>query len=240
MRVCDIHCHILPGIDDGSRSVGESLLMLQSLYDQGARDVFCASHNWHEIARYQEQFDLLRQKAAHIGINLYPGCEVLCDTYEMPDVLSGLANGTIPTMNHTQYVLAEFDPYEAPEEIVQCAEQLINAGWKVIVAHIERCRMLHDAWDVVERLRELGCLFQVNAYSLQEEQNEKTKQFARAMLAKEWVSFLGSDAHQMQHRPPEIQSGIAYISGAATPEYSKKICYRNAQEILIGNINRQL
>lgn len=111
-----------------------------------------------------------------------------------------------------------------------------KTGKKIVVAHIERCRHLEKRMDVVGQLQEMGCLLQMNAYSLVRESRPETKTFARQLIAEERISFLGSDCHRTNHRPPKVQEGLRYIHENCEPAYAHAICTENAQKLLFNRI----
>ena len=79
----------------------------------------------------------------------------------------------------------------------------------------------------------MGCLFQINVYSIVKENDEAVKAYARKMLKEEKVSFIGSDAHRSDHRPPDVAEGLKYIYDNCSKEYADKICWKNAQAYFV-------
>ena len=238
-RVIDIHSHILFGIDDGADTIAESLEMLKMAEKQGVKNVFCTSHHWQaESSDYDLNFDLLKEKIISEGIDikLHKGMEILCeDDRYFPETLRDINNGTVKTLNGTDYLLLEMSPFMSAEEIYECVNTVFEqTGKKVVLAHIERYSVLDGEDSVIAQLKELGCLFQINAYSLVNEKYERIRSFARKLLAQKLVDFIGSDAHRVNHRPPEILSGVDYIYENCDEEYADAVCFRNAERMLLN------
>lgn len=234
----DIHSHVLFGIDDGSRSLQMSLSLLRAAEKEGIRHLVCSSHSYGHFENYENKFISLQQAAENegIAIRLYRGCEIQCDAWCISDTIYDLNHHMLPTINRTPYALIEFYPTASSDDILYCVNKLCaETSNKFIIAHVERHRNLEENWQIIEQLQCMGCLFQLNAYSLVEEQREATKSFARNLLKEERISFLGSDCHRPEHRPPIVQSGLRYIHETCTPEYAQRICTENARIILFDN-----
>ena len=170
-RVIDIHSHILFGIDDGADTIAESLEMLKMAEKQGVKNVFCTSHHWQaESSDYDLNFELLKEKIISEGIDvkLHKGMEILCeDDRYFPETLRDINNGTVKTLNGTDYLLLEMSPFMSAEEIYECVNTVFEqTGKKAVLAHIERYSVLDGEDDVIAQLKELGCLFQINAYKI--------------------------------------------------------------------------
>lgn len=235
--ICDIHAHIVPGVDDGARNLEMSIAMLRRAYEQGVRNIVCTSHSDSDMNKYFQNLKLLRAQVhkENIDIILYPGCEIYCGYDPIENIINGLNQGIIPTINGTKYVLIEFSPYATANLILQDVQNICDAGYIPILAHTERHLGLMMEPKYIPLLQNHGCLFQVNAYSLQDTDDTQIKSFARDLLRRKIVSFIGSDAHRTDHRPYVINNGIDYIHKHCDAEYANDICYRNAQQML--NLN---
>lgn len=232
-KVCDIHAHIIPCVDDGATSFDMSMSLIRMASQQGVKSIVCTSHGRYNTKKYFKNMEILQSEIdnENIGIRLYSGCEVYCTYDRIYNILIGLNIGSIPTINMTEYVLVEFNPYANINEMIYCLKYLLNYGYTPVIAHVERYYALHGTNQWINILRKIGCAFQVNAYSLVDEKNEMTRQFARALLKYKYVSFIGSDAHRTNHRPYVIKNGINYIYANCDEQYAKDICYRNAKRI---------
>lgn len=236
-KVCDIHAHVVPNIDDGAVDLQMSIDILRKAYSQGTKNIVCSSHSWGNLNNYHKNLINLRNHAAreNLNISLHSGCEINCSDDRIEDIIFKLNNNIIPTINNTRYVLVEFDPYEDFNVIERCVQKLQESNYISIIAHIERYYEIQNNVKYIENLKELGCLFQINAYSLENATSMKIKNLARELLKQKYVSFIGSDAHRTDHRTYIIEDGIKYIYENCDVEYAKDICYKNAERLL--NIN---
>lgn len=233
-KVCDIHSHIAPGIDDGAVNMAMSLEMLRNAYQQGVRNLVCSSHSYGKFQNYKQRIKELNDVAIrnNINIKLHYGSEIYCDEYLVDTIIDALDHGKLPTLNNTDYVLIEFDPHATVLSIINCIVRIITKGYKVVIAHVERYNSLYDNYDLLRDMQKVGCLFQINAYSLNNETNIQIKTFARKLLKDKLVTFIGSDAHRTTHRPYMMRDGIDYIYQYCDTEYARNVCYRNAELFL--------
>lgn len=237
-NMVDIHMHLIPGVDDGAVDTRMALLMLLRAKDQGIRAVFATPHSsaFDEDAEgTKEVFQFLCTKTAEFlpEMELYPGCEIYCDPYWMPEILSGLESGKYPTMNGTRFVLMEFSQWVMPENTKPCLEALVGAGYIPILAHMERYRYLRGNMALVDGFRELGAKIQINAYSLLGEMDDSIKTWARRLALEQKADFLGTDAHRTYHRPPCAEWGLNWLYENVEREYADALCQGNARKLLI-------
>ena len=140
-RIIDIHSHMIYGVDDGSPDFKSSMKMLRMVKEQGAEAVFCTSHSWGIqgiLEEYQKHFSELEKEV----LTEIPGLRIFrgCDISEMNGTLDSVRSGEYPTMNGTNYVLAEFYPYSTENvlQMTECLETFLNNGYRPIIAHAER------------------------------------------------------------------------------------------------------
>ena len=235
----DIHMHLIPGVDDGAEDMEMALVMMIRAKQQGISQIIATPHS--EVFRYSKEggkiiFKRLVDAAAKVcpDMKLYLGCEVYCETGIMDEVLEALDSGRYPTMNGTKYVLMEFSQWIYPENTVHCVDAMVNAGYKPIIAHIERYKYLRDNMDLVDRFRELGALIQLNAYSLFDEMDDSIKNWARRLVQERKVDFLGTDAHRTYHRPPSAEYGLNWLYENVEQKYADAIAWGNATHLLMA------
>lgn len=229
--------HIVPGIDDGAENLSMALEMLQMAYEQGARDIFCTSHSDYmadDINRYQSQLAALRMCAItkYPDLTLYTGCELLLAKEYIDDILQGLENGIYLPLGNSKYVLTELYTDTTPSEAKVIVTSLLAAGWKPVLAHVERYPKLFDGWTIHD-LVAMGAKIQINLYSLAEERNTDIKERARYLVLNRYAGFVGSDAHRPHRRPPKYHAGVQFIYENCDAEYADGICYKNAENLLI-------
>lgn len=237
IRLCDIHMHVLPGIDDGSDCTEMSASMLLRSYDQGARTIFATPHSYvfpRDLHRAKQEFQKLRQLKDRLALDLDLcfGCEVACSAFDIDSTIQLLRSGHFPTMNGTNYVLSEFYPSARQQDIFLCVLKLMDAGFLPIIAHAERCDNLDVA--AVRQLKDLGCKIQVNVYSLYDEGKDSIRYLAQALAREQLIDFLGSDAHKTYHRPPSLTMGTQWLVENCPEEYLRKIAWDNARNCLFS------
>lgn len=231
MIVTDIHTHIIPSVDDGSRSLAESVELIESTVAQGVGVIVATPHSWgidncgfdHMLSRFKDLREAVR--ARQIPVQLYLGCEMLVFADTIDDCIRKLNDGRYPTLAGSYFVLTEFDPYEIRNNMEYCLEKIIAAGYVPVIAHAERYRRI--TISDIRALKDLGAMIQINAYSIANETNVQTRQLANDCLAVQLVDFIGSDAHRLDHRPPMIQEGVAALMQRYTADYAKKVTMMN-------------
>lgn len=238
-KMIDIHMHLIPGVDDGAMDVEMALVMMIRAKEQGISKIIATPHSeaFHFSKRdIRATYQNLANAAAMVSpdMKVYLGCEVYCEADIMEQVLELLDLGVYPTMNGTKCVLMEFSQWVYPENTIPCVEALVKAGYKPIIAHMERYKYLRDNMDLVERLWKLGALIQLNAYSLFDEMDDSIKNWARRLVLERKVDFLGTDAHRTYHRPPSAEKGLEWLYENVEQDYADAIAWKNAENILMG------
>lgn len=236
----DIHMHLIPGVDDGAMDMEMALVMMFRAKAQGISRIIATPHS--EAFHFSKEdikviFQRLAATAAKVcpEVKLCLGCEVYCEADIMEQVLELLDLGVYPTMNGTKYVLMEFSQWVYPENTVPCVEALVKAGYKPIIAHMERYKHLRGDMELVDRFRDLGALIQVNAYSLFDEMDNSIKNWARRLVQERKVDFLGTDAHRTYHRPPSAEMGLNWLYENVERDYADAISWKNAQTFLLDS-----
>ncbi len=233
--VTDAHCHIVFGVDDGCEDLPMSVEMLQEAYRQGTRTILCTSHDWGKSEVYPKHFEILRDKAHELGMELYTGSEIACSQWRLPSIQRALDNGMLLPLGNSKYILIEFFPTVSQEEFFRCIQKLNGyLDYRVVVAHVERCKFLQDNPEALRTLKVMGIPLQVNAYSLEETKDEGLKRLARTLLAEKMITFIGSDGHHPVHRCYRIDGGVEYIYAHCSEDYADDICRENARRMLLG------
>lgn len=235
--IADIHCHIIPAFDDGSTDIEMSMEMIEMLYNQNVRSLFCTSHGWDskELKNlYITNFNILNDKVKenYPDFSLYMGSEILCNKTDIDETIELLDKGILFPLGKTKYVLVEFFTSVKPREIIYIVHKLLLSGWIPIISHIERYSYIFDEYTI-DTLLDMGAMIQVNAYSFCEECDNGIKNRARWLLEREKFHFIGSDSHQSIHRRPNISSGVDYIYKNTSNQYAKKVCFKNAIQFLV-------
>lgn len=212
-RVFDFHSHILPEIDDGSRSMEESLAMLRMEVAQGIHHVVATPHFYprhHDLKRFlherKEAEEKLRQRLAceNDFLKISVGAEVyFFKGISESDLLNQL------TISEKQYILIEMPESPWNESMYRELERIyINQNLTPIIAHIDRYISPFRNHDLPERLLDLPVLVQANASFFLK---RMTAGMALRLLKRGQIHLLGSDCHNLQNRPPRLGEAIEVI-----------------------------
>ena len=234
-NITDIHGHYVFGVDDGAETIAESIEMIKLAYEQGVRNIFCTSHDTLDICEYNNNLKLLKRELDNTGmdIELYPGCEVMCEEEYLNEIIEKLNNGFLMPMSKSNYVLMEFSPWTTTEEIRSCVSRIRSGtDYEPIIAHIERYMWLYDEPEIFECIKEMNLKVQINAYSLAEAYSPASRDFTRKLLKEKLVTFIGSDAHGTEGRAVELAGGVKYIYENCDKQYADDICYMNAERYI--------
>ena len=198
----DLHSHICYGIDDGSKSIEESIELLKHLANNGTTDLFLTPH-YIEDSKYNANqkkvkaiIDELNKyiEEEKINIKLYIGNEV----YLTPSILELLKKKKISTLNNSKYILVEFPMFIEDHNARSILHVLLTKGYIPIVAHPERYQYLEKNMQYFKDLQELGVQFQGNYLSLFGKYGKHAKKNLQNMLKQGIISYLGSDIHHME------------------------------------------
>lgn len=195
----DIHCHILPGIDDGSRDVEESMEMIREAYKAGFTNIISTSHYIEESynvpkVRRQELIDMLNSKIEQEGmqIKIYNGAEA----YITPNLVELIKAEELPTMNGTKYLLMELPMHNQILNLESIVSKVINQGITLIIAHPERYSYVQKNYKVLNELAEMGVLFQANYGSCIGQYGKEAEKTLKKLLKANRISFFGTDCHR--------------------------------------------
>lgn len=237
-EMIDTHIHLVPGVDDGAENMELALSMAWDSFEQGVTEMILTPHSSafdEDAERTKQQFAALQSRMFR-GLKVHPGCEVYCEAEDMERILRALDSGKYPTMNETKYVLAEFfwgiPEHLGRERVLPCVKALIGGGYKPIIAHAERYRCMQGNMALMDELCDLGCLLQLNTYSLEEELKDAIKNWARELALQKKIHLLGTDAHRRTHRPPRITPGLQWLYANCGQDYADEIAWANARRLL--------
>ena len=219
----DIHCHILPGVDDGSQTPEETKAMLQKAWDEGIQ-IMVATPHYHkqrgknDIELIKKQLLLTRKlaKEVHPKMQICLGMEI----YYGEDVPELLKEGRVVSIRKSRYILVEFSPGDEFQYILNAVRKLQMSGHTVIIAHIERYNCLRKDISNVEYLREMGAYLQVNTGSITGSYGRSVKKFLREVLKAHLVQLVGTDAHGSERRTPKMQEAYKEVVKRCGEEYA--------------------
>ena len=231
----DIHCHILPGVDDGARNMEESLWMLNKEYQEGVRHVILTPHFRYDMFEphmniVTRQFMQLRRAAMNIGdegMRLYLGCEL----HSSMDMVECLKKGRRLTLAGSRYVLVEFSNGDEKNYIEERVRSLLMNGFIPIIAHVERYKATRNDIGFLTELKDMGAHIQVNADTISGQDGFGAKTFARKVMKHGLLDFVGSDGHRKTERIPEIGKCVAKMEKTMGSEYGKNMLAKTPGKI---------
>lgn len=231
----DIHTHILPGVDDGAKDKDISMAMLRMAWKDGIRRIVLTPHNkpsrrnvsFKTIQKLSEQ---LLEEARQEGMEFTfcPGNEI----YYRSDMIGDLEEGRACTMADTSYVLVEFNPMDDFDYIRNGIYQVLAAGYRPIIAHVERYSCMLSKPSRVEELKNMGCYIQVNAGSIMGQYGFSVKQMTKKILKQQLIHFVASDAHDTDKRAPRLSDCAKYVTKKFGESYSDRIFLENPDKML--------
>jgi protein-tyrosine phosphatase len=215
----DIHSHVLPGLDDGARTLEESVAMLQFAAAHGTTDIVATPHANAQFAFDAELVDLrYRELAEHSRglINLHLGCDFHLNYTNVQDALT---NAWKYTINHGRYLMVELPDLVALPPMRTALKQLIARGLVPVITHPERNPSLQANCSELRTWVQDGCRLQITAQSLTGRFGPQAQNTATELLSAGLVHFVASDAHDLTNRPPDLSEAYRLVEsrwGAAT------------------------
>lgn len=203
----DLHCHMLPGIDDGASDIDVSLKMARMAVADGITVVACTPHilpglyenTGPQIREAIAAFQSVLQQA-EIPLRLVPGADV----HVSPDLKDGLKSGRVLTLNDSQYFLFE-PPHHVPSPQLEAhAFSLQTAGYVPILTHPERLTWIENNYAMFQRLAKRGVWMQLTAGSVVGRFGRRPRYWAERMLDEGLCQILATDAHDPINRAPRL------------------------------------
>jgi protein-tyrosine phosphatase len=209
----DLHCHILPGLDDGPATIEESLAMAESAIADGITHVVATPHC---NSRYDFDFSRVRQLRNELqakigtGLNLATGC----DFHLNPENLECLRNDAAAyCINQRDYLLVEFNEISIPPAMDQTLHEIQVAGVRPIITHPERNSILRARPERLKRWVEQGCFAQVTGGALTGKFGPACQADALRWIGEGLIHFVASDAHNTRSRPLNLQKAYDAVLG---------------------------
>ena len=235
----DIHNHVLPNIDDGSKSMEMSLNMLKNAHNQGVTDVVNTVHFQHplfinidySLENFERIAKSLRLKLdeCQIPIKIHLGSEVFYH-----ENLLKISKEPLTTMGNGKYMLIEFSPKNIPISQKQTLFDLRMNGITPIIAHPERYKIVQEDFSTVYDWINAGCLIQVDAGSPLGLMGEKAKKSAHLIIKEKCCHILASDAHNDSNRNFTIKEAYSYAKTVVGAEKAGLMVYEHPSSIIRG------
>lgn len=227
----DLHCHILPELDDGSQSLQESLAMARMAVESGVKAMAATPHCSGARSReVYESWKLLRQalKENKIPLKLFPGMEI----FGTEDTLRLLQEGQLFTINGSRYPLVEFSFHSDGQMESRILRGLCKAGLHPIVAHPERYAYVQYDPELLNRWHRMGCLMQINRGSLLGRFGTHAQSLALELVERNFAALVASDAHSPQMRTPWMQDVKKLLIQEFSMDRARSLLLENPGKIL--------
>jgi protein-tyrosine phosphatase len=230
----DIHSHIVFGVDDGAKTIEDSLAMLELAANSGTTDIVATPHS---DLRYQ--FDpvlvatRIAEMQARIGdrIRIHRGCDFHLFYDNIENCKEDRSRFTI---NGHRYLMVEFADSQIPKTIANIFEDMIVSGITPVITHPERNALLmRRVSDLVQWVR-AGCLIQVTAQSFTGRFGKSAEENCKRLMRQRLVHFVASDAHDTEWRPPDMRAPYQYISAEYGDHVAERLFTTHPRMTLTG------
>ena len=234
-RFVDLHCHILPYVDDGALRTEESEQLLDMLYQPGVRVACATPHLRHKM--FETPDDEIRLQFAELQAyadrQAYPLRLFLSREYHCDALLrERLQSGTILPLGEGNAVLVEFSHLHDYESILGWVSDLRERGYQPLIAHVERYPALEGSLDKVSGLIQKGARIQMNAGSVLGHEGLRQARWSRKLLRESLVHVIASDSHDPVDRPPELDACQRYLRKKVGDACAEALMRDNPMQIL--------
>lgn len=233
----DIHCHILHGLDDGSDNIEESVRMAKLAVEGGTKAIIATPHS-NIPESYQNHCDMVyaekfrdlnnRLKNENINLKIFPGHEI----FAAGNFIELIKRKKLLTLNNSDYPLVEFAFAEYSDSVYTKLRMLIAEGLTPIIAHPERYAFVIEDEYAPFRLKNMGCLLQINKGSLKGSFGKAPYTTAHTILESELADFVASDAHSPYMRTPFLADAREIIGELYSNEYADLLLWQNPMKVL--------
>lgn len=208
----DLHCHMLPSIDDGAGDLEVALEMARMQVDQGVGVVACTPHIlpglYHNTGQdICKRVETLGHQLLEAGIDLR--LVAGADNHVTPDFVALLQQGHLLPIDQSRYVLVEPPHQAAPARLENLFFNILIAGFVPILTHPERLTWIESRYDTIAKLADSGVWMQITSSSLFGRFGRRAQYWAERMLCEGRAHVLASDAHDCEMRPPDLGRGVA-------------------------------
>ena len=230
----DVHSHVLYGLDDGARTLEESVAMVRMAVASGTTALVATPH-----ANPAHRFapELIEQRLAEISagagdaVRLYSGCDF---HLSFDNIQDAIAHPQKYTINHQSYLLVEFSDFLIFHNTSEIFARLQEAQMIPVVTHPERNPLLRQRIEPLAAWVEAGACIQITAQSLTGDFGTRAREFCELLLDRKLVHFVASDAHDCERRPPRLDLAHAWLKKRYGEALAERLCVTNPGATLTG------
>jgi protein-tyrosine phosphatase len=230
----DIHSHVLPGLDDGSQTLENSVTMLEMAAAAGTTDIVATPH-----ANTEFRFDpaaiesKLTELRGRIGnkIRLYSGCDFHLMSENIQDAL---AHPTKYTINHKNWLLVEFSDFIIFPNTAELLAHLREGGMLPVITHPERNQIIQNRFNDLQKWVQEGAFVQLTAVSLLGTFGQAARRFSQQLIEAELAHFVASDAHDTDYRTTRLDTAYEWLSKNYGEEYARAVTVDNPSATIEG------
>lgn len=233
----DLHCHLLPSIDDGARNISESINLARAAYESGITHIVCTPHihcgyfdNDMDIIRSTHELFRAALQRESIPLKSHFAAEVRID----PSIVSLVNSNRLPYLgeyNGSKVLLLELPHSHIPAGTEQLIQWLKARNIIPMIAHPERNRDILANYNKAGWLRGKGVFFQLTAGSITGTFGERVKCCVNRLLNDGFAEVVATDAHNMYKRPPELAGAYKLLSRDFGKASADDLCINNPLEI---------
>lgn len=237
MGYVDIHAHIIPGIDDGPKTIEESRQMLHTAFEEGFTTIIATPHCSKGFGKYSKD-DVMRHCAIlnqyakeHISpeFSVLPGQEIYYNEASMNMIRSG----EVLPLAQSNYILLEFDPDVTYSHLLRSLREVSMSPFNAILAHVERYACLDNISNLRE-IREMGVLTQMNYASITGRFYQRKTAWCRKCLRNGLIDFLATDMHNIS-MISNLKPVFKWMQNHLDSNFIQSLTDLNAKNILIHN-----
>ncbi|MHB8734918.1 MAG: tyrosine-protein phosphatase [Terriglobales bacterium] len=229
----DVHCHALPGMDDGPATLEDAVALLEMAAEDGTTHLVATPHANYQFLYVPER---IAQERARLQTLIGDRLQILigCDfhlSYE--NIQDALAHPRKYTVNGSRYLLVEFAQHFSMDALEGVLDQLLRAGLVPILTHPERNPVFQEHPDLAPRYIRLGCVTQVTASSFTGDFGKRAQKMAESMLAENLIHVVASDGHSASKRRPRLSGAAALIAERQNEERSIALIRDNPRAMIL-------
>lgn len=237
MMFTDIHHHLIWGVDDGAESFEATQRMVDESAADGVTHIVCTPHMTPGVYPFDmETFDrhLHQTKeyiaSRHYDLRLDAGGEVLYTD----SMVRFLREGRLPTYGTGRYILTEFSPDDDWQRITAALSGICGAGYRPVIAHVERCLNLKKTDQLLFLKREYGALLQVNARTVLRKPPFFQRKYYTQLIEDGFADFISTDTHDYPGRETCMTKAYEALTERIGKEQADRLCRTNAEALLFG------